>query len=556
MNFFQLILKQMRQRSLSSWLTILSVMLGVALATAVIQARRGGEKLFGQSDFGYDLIVGAKGSKLQLVLNTVYGMDVSTGNVPWDVYSDLTTEQSSFIRWAVPFMVGDTWKSQRIMAIGGRFVDQPGLTELRDNTRALADNLKTLARPAPDETPEARAQRLRAMMSAADEAYVGLEDLIDQANAIDDSLAAPFRRAMEALVEAYRLAGARSPDELTRAAGQVFLAGDRLGGAVGQMVPFEYRRGRTVQLAEGRAFHPLKFEGVLGSEVARLLGMKLGDTFQLEHGGDATDVHEETWTVVGILQPTGTALDNSLYISLTSAWAVPEHSHALEAMAELDPDAEPEVLDPNDPHAGHDHDTTYRLRNGLIDLTLAESKWKVSGIFVQTRGGFQMTSLQWAINNAQRAMAVNPAGEMRSFFDRFLGPGTLLLGAIAIMVSAVAAVSILVSIYNSVVARRREIAILRALGATRSKVLAVITAEATLLGLVGGVLGVALGYLVATVATGLIDPRLVGDVEGITLGAVEFYYLIGVVIGSALAGLVPALKAYRVSVADNLSSAE
>jgi putative ABC transport system permease protein len=124
------------------------------------------------------------------------------------------------------------------------------------------------------------------------------------------------------------------------------------------------------------------------------------------------------------------------------------------------------------------------------------------------------------------------------------------------MVSAVAAVSILVSIYNSVVARRREIAILRALGATRSKVLAVITAEATLLGLVGGVLGVALGYLVATVATGLIDPRLVGDVEGITLGAVEFYYLIGVVIGSALAGLVPALKAYRVSVADNLSSAE
>lgn len=551
MNFFQLILKQMRQRSLSSWLTILSVMLGVALATAVIQARRGGEKLFGQSDFGYDLVVGAKGSKLQLVLNTVYGMDVSPGNVPWDVYSDLTTEQSSFIRWAVPFMVGDTWQGQRIMAIGGRFIDRPGLTELRDSTKAMADNLKSLARPAADETPEARAQRLRDMMSAADEAYVGLEDLIDQANSIDDSLTAPFRRAMDALVEAYRLAGSRSPDELSRAAGQIYLAGDRLGGAVGQMVPFEYRRGKTVQVAEGRPFHPLKFEGVLGSEVARLLNMKIGDTFQLEHGGDAKDVHEETWTVVGILEPTGTALDNSLYISLTSGWAVPEHTHALEAMAELNAGAEALVEEEH-----HHHEHPYTLRNGLIDLSLAESKWKVSGIFVQTRGGFQMTSLQWAINNAQRAMAVNPAGEMRSFFDRFLGPGTLVLAAIAVLVSAVAAVSILVSIYNSVVARRREIAILRALGATRGKVLAVITAEATLLGLIGGLLGVGLGFVVSTALTTLLDPRLAGDVEGIAIGTVEIYYLIAVVIGSALAGLVPALKAYRVSVADNLSSAE
>ena len=336
----------------------------------------------------------------------------------------------------------------------------------------------------------------------------------------------------------------------------IFLAGDRLGGAVGQMVPFEYRRGKTVQIAQGRPFHPLKFEGVIGSEVARKLKMTTGDTFQLEHGGNVKDVHEETWTVVGILQPTGTALDDALYISLTSGWAVPEHSHALEAMAELDPNAQPDVVDPNDPHAGHDHDTTYRLRGGLIDLILAESKWKVSGIFVQTRGGFQMTSLQWAINNAQRAQAVNPAGEMRSFFDRFLGPGTLVLGAIAVLVSAVAAVSILVSIYNSVVARRREIAILRALGATRGKVLAVITAEATLLGFVGGVLGVALGYGAAMLMTGILDPRLARDFEGIQIGAIEWYYLIGVVVGSALAGLVPALKAYRVSVADNLSSAE
>ena len=61
-------------------------------------------------------------------------------------------------------------------------------------------------------------------------------------------------------------------------------------------------------------------------------------------------------------------------------------------------------------------------------------------------------------------IAVSPAGEMRQFFDTFLKPGALVLQAIALVVSIVAGVGILVSIYNSVAARTREIAILRASG--------------------------------------------------------------------------------------------
>src|SRR4028119_2100452 len=105
MDLFQLILKQMRQRALGTWLTLLSVLLGVALATAVMLVRRESgqlvgqtrdgyegiavglgaavaaavmlgrresEQLFGQTEYGYDVIVGPKGSKLQLVLNSVY----------------------------------------------------------------------------------------------------------------------------------------------------------------------------------------------------------------------------------------------------------------------------------------------------------------------------------------------------------------------------------------------------------------------------------------------------------------------------------------------------
>src|SRR5258708_22073304 len=91
MNLFQLILKNMRQRALSTWLTLLSVVIGVALAVAVLILQRESAQLFGQSDFGYDIIIGPpKGSPLQLTLNTVYHMDKSPGNIPYSLYEDMS----------------------------------------------------------------------------------------------------------------------------------------------------------------------------------------------------------------------------------------------------------------------------------------------------------------------------------------------------------------------------------------------------------------------------------------------------------------------------------
>src|SRR3954452_14021497 len=90
MNFFQIILKQMRQRSLSTWLTTMSVLLGVALAVSILVLRREGQNLFAQTDFGYDILIGPpKGSPLQLTLNTVYHMDVSPGLIPYSLYEDM-----------------------------------------------------------------------------------------------------------------------------------------------------------------------------------------------------------------------------------------------------------------------------------------------------------------------------------------------------------------------------------------------------------------------------------------------------------------------------------
>ena len=105
MNLFQLVTKNMRQRALSTWLTLLSVTLGVGLAIAqpLRVMGRDTDALFGQKNFGYDILVGKKGSQLQLVLNTIYHMDVSPGNIPFEVYGPLTSgDLQPYVKLAVP----------------------------------------------------------------------------------------------------------------------------------------------------------------------------------------------------------------------------------------------------------------------------------------------------------------------------------------------------------------------------------------------------------------------------------------------------------------------
>jgi putative ABC transport system permease protein len=177
----------------------------------------------------------------------------------------------------------------------------------------------------------------------------------------------------------------------------------------------------------------------------------------------------------------------------------------------------------------------------------------ISAILVKSRGtGFNVQTLMWDINNQNVASAVNPASEMKKFFDVFLSPSTQMLKWVSYLVTIVAGVGILVSIYNSVSARIREIAILRALGATRAKVLTLICLEAGLIGLFGGILGLVAGHALGALGSKYLN-RLVGEgFDWMAVSRGEWLYLGAVVVLAVLAGLVPALKAYRTPVATNL----
>jgi putative ABC transport system permease protein len=466
-NYFQLVLKQMRQRALSTWLTMISVMLGVGLAIAILVMGRESESLFGQSDYGFDAVIGKKGSQLQLVLNTIYHMDVSPGNIPFSVYGRLLKggDLYPYVRLAAPIVVGDTYQGK------------------------------------------------------------------------------------------YRIIGT-----LPKLFGY-----DDLGNPLPDDQIIDYRPNRHMHVAEGNVFAANKFEAVIGCDVAKLTGLKIGDQFQAMHGtptpGQPPEMHAQKWTVVGILDPTHTANDRCLYISMLSFYTIPQHGLGLLQQAQLRNGLPPigslvasdETPPPPDAN-GIQHFKYYdfNTHDQTLRLTISPDAWALSAILVQSRGGVTEKYLEYNLNNGTDVMACNPAEVMRGFFDVFLKPTRLMLLLICSLVTVVAAVGILVSIYNSVSARLKEIAIMRALGATRQTILTLICLEAGMVALFGSILGLLAGHAAAGFGSLYMQEMFGESLNWTHISALEILYIVGVVILAAIAGLVPAIKAYRTPVATNL----
>jgi putative ABC transport system permease protein len=596
MNTFQLILKNMRQRALSTWLTVLSVTLGVTLAIAVLIFHRESDKIFGQSDFGYDVLVGTKASKLQLVLNSVYQLDVSPGNVSYAVYATMPEQDQGNLRWALPTAVGDTYKGHRVIATLPKAFDTPESRGTYETFQKLIERNRLLLQKLRDAA--AKGQTDASLLDEKKALTAEIVSLRAAADLIDEEATKRIDAALGQINAAIATAPT-TPEQFAAAANALtdaYRTFRNVGPALGI---FEYRPGRTLKLAEGRAFHRLKFEAVIGSEIAKRIGLKIGDTFQAEHGqptpGAEEHHHDEKWTIVGVLAPTQTALDRSLFVPLVTFYAIPEHESALEAMANVksvqDDMDKPVTAPPSNaaranpmqsrlqqaarnlpgaagapattkPAAADDwgegfetgdkHEHPYRVRNGLIELRLPPEKRKLSAIFARSQGAAQGSQIIWRLNNGPDAQGLNPAWEMRQLFSTFLEPTNRGLLGLAVLVTVVAAVSILVSIYNSISARRREIAILRALGATKGKVLTLICLEAGLIGVAGAALGAVAGHSLAAIAATVMQETLGEAFSWLSLDRYELLYLMGVVGLAVLAGLVPALKAYQTPVASNL----
>lgn len=274
----------------------------------------------------------------------------------------------------------------------------------------------------------------------------------------------------------------------------------------------EYVPGRKYAVGEGRLFEDGTREAVVGAYAARKLGWKVGDTFRPYHGltFDPQTQHEEVYTITGILAPTNTPSDRVIWIPLSGVQTMAGH----------------------DPRAATD----------------------VSAVLIQLRAPTAGMMLDMMINRqGDKLTLAYPIGAIVADLFNKIGWFDQVLTLLAGLVALVAAGSVLVSIYNSMSARQRDIAILRALGARRRTVFGAVVGEATVIGVLGAALGFAVyGILAAGVAA------LIQEQTGVVIEPWKwqpvFAWTPAALVGlCALGGVVPALKAYRVPVAETIA---
>ena len=287
--------------------------------------------------------------------------------------------------------------------------------------------------------------------------------------------------------------------------------------------------------APGRVFGGgAEFEAVVGGIVASRLRLDVGSKFHVSHGLEKHgNEHEQTWTVVGVMKPTGTPNDRIVLVTLGSYFLIPEHSGGAAAGHGGGMD---------DGHDDHDHDHGDEAAEPKVGA--------YSSIIVRLTSPLhrlQFVADMKARSDVQPAL---PPVEITRLLDIVKSVDEV-FRIVAWLVLLVSGMAILVGLWNTMEGRRREIAILRALGARPAHVFSVVVLEAVVLCLLGGVVGLSLGHAGVVVAA----PILL-DMAGIRIapsfGATDLWLLLALAGMGVVTGLLPAWRAFRTPVAENL----
>lgn len=385
--------KNLVSKPLSSALNILLIAFGAGILTMLLLASAQISEKLENNSKDIDLVVGAKGSPLQLILSSIYYIDFPTGNIPLKEAMELA--HSPFVKRAVPLALGDNYNGVRIVGTDSNFV-------------AL-----------------------------------------------------------------YKL-----------------------------------------KVAKGKIWQA-DFETVIGSSVAQVRHLKIGDTFYGAHGLTGnSDVHKaHQYVVKGILQPQGNVTDNLILTNISSVWKM------------------------HDDHeeAGMHH----------------EEPKELTSLLIQYRSPMSVAMFPQMVNETTNMQAASPAQESTRLFS-LIGVGIDTLQWFAVLIMLIAAISVFVNLYNSLKERSYDLAIMRTLGASRNQLFFIVISEGIMLTLAGTLTGIALGHL-AIQLIGSYQESSQARMTGLVLLSDELYlFVAGLGIG-IFAAVIPAIQAYRSNISKILS---
>ncbi|QDT07666.1 macrolide transporter ATP-binding /permease protein [Rubripirellula lacrimiformis] len=470
MSLLQIAWRNFWHRSLSSILTTLSLALGVGLVVLVLSIYGVIHEAFTRNSYvGYNLVVGPKGSPLQLTLNSVFYLSQPIENLPYTEYMEFFSQEERAAM--VKKFGGDEELAQR----GGRYA--PFIAGGFAIPLALGD-------------------------------YFG----------------------------EFRVVGT-TPQ---------FFEKLRHGENLDQ--EFTFREGRALKEHSKEYGY---FEAVVGARVAHDMNVGVGDTFNPTHGDPSGHGHDLGFTIVGVMDPTGTPNDRAAFVNLEGFYLMDGHAKPVESDDE-------ETSTDETTNGAAVGDTTIdaelpATNPGEFKL-LSIPQREVTSILVRNGNIMFAPGMQNAINEGIRAQAAAPVGEINKLMNLIVGPLMSAMLAITLITCFVAAVGVLVAIYNSMNDRRRDIAVMRALGARRETVTAIIVIESMIVAVIGGILGWILAHAAIAMASQRIEDQTGIQVGFLSTSGYELYILPVVICLALFAALLPAWSAYRTDVGTNLSA--
>lgn len=436
MNLFKISWKYLTFRPLSTGLNVFLLALGLAIITVLLLIQDQFEKKMNQDAAGIDLVVGAKGSPLQLILSSVYHVDFPTGNIKMEDAQKLT--RNRLVKKVIPLALGDNFQGFRIVGTN-----------------------------------------------------------------------------------------------------------------------HDYLELYEVELAEGKSWE-IPFEVVLGAEIARKLNLKLGEEFTSSHGisvgSHEHDAHN--FVVSGILKPKGNVVDRLIMTSIESVWfSHDEESPEIEvdSVVNIKPVASDlsQDLETDEGHDDHDKFHSPVVKTGF---PTSDQDREVTTLLLQYRNPIAAVQLPRMINSGTSMQAASPSFEMSRLFE-LLGVGISLLQGLAFILIGISGLGIFIALYNSLKERKYDLAILRAIGASRGQLLVLIFLEGLMLTFIGAILGIALGHIFLWVLVNQSEQNVVSAIQPWIFLKEELWiiaYALGV---GVVASIIPAWSAYKTSIAKQLTKA-
>ena len=297
----------------------------------------------------------------------------------------------------------------------------------------------------------------------------------------------------------------------------------------------KYLEHYDAQFATGNVWTK-DFEAVIGSETAENLNLKLGDHFHGSHGlVDDMHVHEEeAYHVSGILKPTGTVVDRLILTNIGSVWHIHgEHGDTEEAAHD---------------HEGHDHGDD--VHEGHAHEPEDDSR-EITALLIKFKNPMAMMQLPRHVNTNTNMQAALPAIEVNRLYQ-LLGVGFTTLQIIGALIMTIAAISVFISLLNSLKDRKYELALMRSLGASPFKLFSMVILESLLLCIIGYSAGIALGRIGLLLMARLGEEQMQMSLTGNGFTMEEVWLLPVTLIIGLIAALIPAFQAYRTDISSVL----